>query len=297
VATDVDVDEIQTTRGEKLLAAVMTVFVLIGGIWIYDRLEVGRPYTPPVYTPAEQAVISANEAARQRLFAANGRLRSARSTLEVSREAYRTAIEAHQPSGKLATRYRRATARFDAAQAEVRKDQETLQQTEGPATAAFERANRAATERGNRNNRDTFLLRLAYLLVALVVSFLAFTRLRHSRYMPLASALVAATTILALVMAVDYVTDYVSWRHLGPLVLSLAGIALTVLAFWGLQRYLAQRIPRRRVRKGDCPFCGYPVRGSGPHCEGCGRDVVAECAHCAAPRRVGTVHCAVCGSN
>ena len=91
------------------------------------------------------------------------------------------------------------------------------------------------------------------------------------------------------------ISDYVSWRHLGPLVLSLVGVTLSLLAFWGLQRYLVRRIPRRRVRRNECPFCGYPVRGSGTHCEGCGRDVVAECARCAAPRRVGTAHCAVCG--
>ena len=48
--------------------------------------------------------------------------------------------------------------------------------------------------------------------------------------------------------------------------------------------------------KGDEPdkAGGYPG-GAGPHCEGCGRDLVAPCARCEAPRRVGTEHCAVCG--
>ncbi len=295
--THVDIDDIQTTRGEKLLAVVMTAFLLIGGIWIYDRLEIGRAYAPPSYTPAEQAAISANDSARQHAFSAQARLRSARSALEVSREAYRTALEAHQPAATLATRYRRATARFNAAQANERQATTELQRTAAPARAAYDRANSVAAARSNRNDRDTFLLRLAFVLLALVVSFVGFLRLRRSRYLPLASSLVGASTILALVMGGDYITDYVSWRDLGPLVLSLAGIVLTLLAFWGLQRYLARRIPKWRVRKGECPFCGYPVRGDGPHCEGCGRDVVAECAKCSAPRRVGTAHCAVCGSS
>ena len=75
-------------------------------------------------------------------------------------------------------------------------------------------------------------------------------------------------------------------KQLGPVVLSLAGIALTLATFWWLQRYLARRVPPRRVRKGDCPFCGYPVRG-GEYCEGCGRTVIGECTTCsrAAPGR------------
>ena len=103
-------------------------------------------------------------------------------------------------------------------------------------------------------------------------------------------------TILAFVMAVDYVTDYVGWRDVGPLVLSAVGVALSLLAFWGLQRYLVRRIPRSRVRRNECPFCGYPVRANGAHCEGCGRDVLAACTKCSAPRRVGTAYCAACGS-
>jgi hypothetical protein len=70
---------------------------------------------------------------------------------------------------------------------------------------------------------------------------------------------------------------------------------MTLLAFVGLQRYLARRIPHRRVRKGECPFCGYPVRGN-EHCESCGREVIAPCAKCNEPRRVGSLHCGACGA-
>lgn len=297
MTTDVDIEDIQTTRGEKLLAVVMTAFLLIGGIWAYDHLEVHHGYVAPSYTRAEQAAIAADEAARQRLFTVEARVRSARNDLEISREAYRTAIEAHQPTAKLATRYRRDTQRFEAAQAEQRRARAEVERTAPAARAAEERASAAARAKGAHDDRTTFLLRLVFVLAALAVSFLAFWRLRRSRYMPLASALVGGATILALVMGVDYVTDYVSWRDLGPLMLSAVGATFTLLAFWGLQRYLAKRIPRQRVRKSECPFCGYPSRGRGPHCEGCGRDVVAECAKCSAPRRVGTAFCAACGSS
>jgi hypothetical protein len=95
-------------------------------------------------------------------------------------------------------------------------------------------------------------------------------------------------------MAGDYVTDYVDPLDFGPLVLAVAGIALTLGAFAILQRYLARRVPLRRVRRHECPFCGFPVADN-ERCEGCGREVVADCATCTAPRRVGTLHCGACG--
>jgi len=138
--------------------------------------------------------------------------------------------------------------------------------------------------------------RLAFLLIWLGASYalLAWLRRRRSRWLTAGMAAVAAVALLALVMAVDYMTDYIEIADLGLLVLSAAGALMTIGAFAVLQRYLARRLPERRVRKRECPFCGYPA-GAGPHCEGCGRDVVGECATCHAPRRVGTRRCAACG--
>lgn len=297
MTTHIENDDIQTTRGEKVLAVVLTVFLLIGGIWAYTKLEIHHGYVSPSYTAAERTAISTYEAAQQRSFAAHSAVSEAQSRLELSREAYRTALEAHQPSAALGRRYHADSARFAGAQAAERSADAAVRRAAPAARAAQDRESAAASARSNHDARKTFILRLAFLLALLAVAFFVFTRLRTSRYLPVASALLAAVTILAFVMAIDYVTDYVGWRDVGPLVLSLVGVTLSLLAFWGLQRYLVRRIPRRRVRRNECPFCGYPVHGSGTHCEGCGRDTVAECAKCAAPRRVGTAHCAACGSS
>jgi hypothetical protein len=107
--------------------------------------------------------------------------------------------------------------------------------------------------------------------------------------------LVSFGLIMAFALAADYVTDYFNPLDIGLLILSLIGVLATVAAFWALQRYLARRLPHRRVRKGQCPFCGFPVRGN-ERCEGCGRTVVAPCATCARSRRVGTQFCGSCGA-
>nr|MDQ3936986.1 hypothetical protein [Actinomycetota bacterium] len=144
----------------------------------------------------------------------------------------------------------------------------------------------------------SFARRLALVVVLLGAAYalLARQRGRRSRWLPTGIAAVAAVALFAAVMAIDYLTDYVEITDLGVLVLSGAGVAMTIVAFAALQRYLARRLPERRVRRRECPFCGYPT-GDGSHCSGCGRDVVGACTSCSAPRRVGTRHCAACGAS
>ena len=135
---------------------------------------------------------------------------------------------------------------------------------------------------------------LTLALLSLGLALLSILRRRRSRYFPLAFSVIAPACLLALIFAGDYTNDYYSFADLGPLVLSLTGIALTLVAFFYLQKYLARRVPVRRVRKRECPFCGYPV-GGGAHCEGCGREVIGECSNCGKERRVGTAFCVSCG--
>ncbi|HYG95587.1 MAG TPA: zinc ribbon domain-containing protein, partial [Solirubrobacterales bacterium] len=120
-------------------------------------------------------------------------------------------------------------------------------------------------------------------------------RSQNPRYVPAALAWIGATAILAIVMATDYTESYIEFEEIGPLAISVAGVALTLAAFIALQRFLAKRVPPRRVRRGECPFCGFPVRDK-PHCEGCGRTVIADCSSCQRDRRVGTARCGYCGN-
>ncbi|HEV2812346.1 MAG TPA: zinc ribbon domain-containing protein, partial [Solirubrobacteraceae bacterium] len=202
-------------------------------------------------------------------------------------------------------RYQRARDALDAATAKVARAQRRTAELARPARAAEERiaaAGRreadAVEDRRERRERETFGLRLGWVLLAMAAAFGVFDRLRRrqSRYLVVGMAGVAFATVQALVMATDYTTDEIELTEQGPLVLSLAGIALTSAAIVALQRYLARRLPARRVRRRECPFCGFPVTGEREHCEDCGRAVVAACSTCEAPRRVGTRHCGACGS-
>ncbi len=256
-----DVDDIQTTRTEKLLAVVLSAFLLLGAIWTYQKLDdvVRQHISVPAYAsgPASQRLqqasgrVAQGEQARQRAL----------QDLELRREAYRTALEAR-------------------------------------AAAVEQRAqSRRIGKALHRQTRVIFFTRLGLVAFFIVGAYvlLAWMRRRPSRWFPLAGSVVVAATVFAFVFACDYLTDYLDPFDWGVAAIAGLGIAATLLVYWGVQRYLVRRLPQRRVRRGQCPFCGYPV-GSNVHCEGCGRDVMAACTNCETPRRVGTSYCGVCGA-
>jgi hypothetical protein len=304
--------EIETSTAEKVLALVLAVFIAIGAIWGYFKLdEVAKGDSPSYYLP-DQKLLGAEEfSAIERHRQAVGSVQTARrerraavDRLEFRREAYRTALDAGEPSAELRAEYESAQARLAlvsrrvavAAKVEVRTRPGSLQAKERLSELRQRAAEREDDDRAH-HDRIVFLLRLALLVLMLATAYWLLLRLRsrNSRYLPAALAWIGATAVLATVMAVDYADNYLEFADVGPLAISIAGIAVTLVAFVALQRFLAKRVPARRVRRGECPFCGFPLRDK-PHCEGCGRAVIASCSSCHEDRRVGTSRCGNCGN-
>jgi hypothetical protein len=298
--TRVEVEEIESTKSEKALAVVLTVFLLIGAMWTYAKLDdLGRGSIAQVTpTSQERAAIARSQGLERRQSQVDDSVRQARGDLELAREAYRTALDAGQAAPALRARYEHAQSRYAQLQAQLARVSAAAAAARPAATAAGTRVSARQRDAYDRQAWIAAGLRLGFAAALLVLGYWLLTRLRRrrTRYLPLAFAVIATAAIVALTFACDYLTDYIDPLDLGPLVLSLFGVAATVAAFAVLQRHLARRIPIRRVRKGECPFCGYPVRAGGTRCEGCGREVIGECAACAAARRVGTAHCAACGA-
>lgn len=304
MTTLVEPEELETTRSEKALAVVLAVFILIGGLWGYFNLdEVADPGVPrggaeAALAPAEQDALKTLRIAQNNVFAAQRNERSAERELILRREEYRTALDAGDAAPQLKAAYEEAVRRFDAAEERVASARERLAASEVAAQPAQEALRAQEDEYESDQDRQDLIvlgLRIALILAGLAGAYLLLARMRarRSRFLPAALAWAGAWAVLALVMAIDYTTDTIEITDVGPLALSIAGIALTLLAFAVLQRYLARQIPLRRVRRSQCPFCGFP--GGGEHCEGCGRSLVGPCAACQAPRRVGSQHCSACG--
>jgi hypothetical protein len=309
LSTRVDPEEIEQTTSEKALAFVLAAFIFIGGVWGYVKLaEVDRPISqlgvPTAdLDPDQRAALQQESAARRELRDARRHVAAATRELTLRREEYRTALDAGAPAAGLRRAYVEAQEGLAAAEAEAERATASLaalRPEAQAAQAALAEAERAqiqeSRESQESHDRTVLLLRLALILgmAAAAIVALGILRSRRSRYLPLAVAWLGAFALLGIGLAADYAWDDITeLSDLGPMFLSIAGTAITLAGFMALQRYLSRRLPIRRVRRHECPFCGFPADGD--HCEGCGRRVLGECARCQAPRRVGTPHCAACG--
>jgi hypothetical protein len=293
MTTRVDVEEIESTRSEKFLAVVLLAFLLIGTIWFYVNVAdwVGDDGQ---FSSAERKVLDARDDAYRGEERAMAALERERVDVELAKDAIDIAEAKDEPVDALAEGYEKQRAEFEAAQGRADAAGAKARATEKRATEIEE------AHWGPPHGAEAWAvagIRLAFIALWLVASLRVLSAMRRgqSRFLPLGFAGVAAGAVTALVFATDYITDYIDPFDLGPIVLSIFGAVVTVASFVGLQRWLARRIPGRRVRNGECPFCGHPARGDSPHCEGCGREVIAPCAACSQPRRVGSPHCAACG--
>ena len=300
MTTHVEVEDIEATKSEKFLAVVLAAFLLIGSVWFYVKTDdwvrdvVALPKMTAAHTAAEKR---AKVAARNSLDRSS-QAEIARRDWEAAREAYRTELDAGKSAPQLEAQYRAAGLRLKAAERAERSAARESREADVAAKPLRRDYAKKADRVEVKRAWLTAILRFVFIFGWFAVSLriVSTQRRRRSRFLPLGFAATGTGVVTALVYATDYITDYIDPLDLGPIVLSAAGAAATIGAFVGLQRWLSGRIPGRRVRNGECPFCGHPVRGDARHCEGCGREVVAPCGSCGEPRRVGSAHCSACGA-
>lgn len=291
----VDIEDIESTKSEKFLAVILLVFLLIGTIWFYVKVEDwvpgGHDFTP---SAAERQAQRNQEKAWAVESAASEALRRDRAELSLAKNDFDIAVAKGVGMDEAEADYNAAEADFRSSQRRVAEARARAAEAE-KAVQKFDRARMKRSHAGH--DWGVAGVRLAFIVGWVLISlrWVSSLRRRQSRFLPLGFAAVGAGVVTAVVYGTDYITDYIDPLDLGPIVLSAVGAAATIGAFVGLQRWLARRIPGRRVRNGECPFCGHPVRGEAPHCEGCGREVIAPCASCSQPRRVGSPHCTACG--
>ena len=119
--TRVDVEEIETTKSEKLLAVVLAAFLLIGGLWTYDKLgELAQRAVGPDAGLERRPAIDRLTAAEARAVAASGEEQRALDALVLAREAYRTALDADEPAASLRLEYQAAERAHARAEAKTR---------------------------------------------------------------------------------------------------------------------------------------------------------------------------------
>lgn len=299
MSTRVETEDITSTKSEKFLAVILAAFVLIGSGWLYWKAYdwVG-PETGWSYTVAEQEIIDRADTAAQNFYSIEEQHAANTDHLNQVRADLNLAVDRGDETAALEEQYREAQTEAAASRELLATARTEMNQTEAEAQVVHDR-HQSLSEDAETSWQHWLVAGLRFLFIAgMLIGSLFWTqrlRERESRYVPIGFAITASATIMAFTFIVDYITDYIDILELGPIVLSMLGIAATIGAFALLQRYLAKRVGRTRVRKGECPFCAFPVRQGQAHCEGCGRGVEADCASCQQSRRVGSPFCAHCG--
>jgi hypothetical protein len=322
-----EIDEVESSRVEKLLALGLVVFLLVGGFWIMDRLGSLPPRPDWTGISAAQGLPEAERELRvvevdyqrgvEAVIQAQQTLDRARAEYEFRREEYRVALERDLASPELAAAHQRAKEAFEKAQGEFEVAEtvaSTLQARLAGPRETFERLQRAVGEAAkraeDRYQLAIFALRFGYALPLFGLSVWLWLGLRRRR----ARHLILATSFMGFagIQAVGLVGQY-GWyvlRDIGPIALSAAGSAVCIAGLVAVRRWAtsAKRLATSRLRRSQCPYCGFPLNpgllaagqvggAGGPawHCPGCGRGLASTCAHCGQAGLAETPYCRHCG--
>lgn len=251
-----------------------------------------------------QAEAASYQTAAERAGEARVARDQARAEYEFRREEYRVALEkglddpalaASHESAKSA--YEEAEARYqiaEAARANLETDLSARQKTYDDVLArvskAFDRAN-------GRYEVIAFILRFAYALPLFALSvwlWLALRR-RRPRHLILATAFMAFAGLQALGLLGQY--GWYLLRDVGQIALSVAGSAVCVAGLIAIQRWAAnaRRLTLARLRRRQCPGCGFPLTPGAAYCAGCGRKLTSTCPRCGQETLIEAPFCSNCG--
>lgn len=312
-----DIEELETTRAEKVLALGLVVFLLIGAFWALGRLselprrpdydairaQHGLDQVEQELRGRQAVVYRAEEAVHTRQAERD----AAQREYEFRREEYRTALNRGVDDPQLRARHEQARLAFERAQQNLELAEAVLaaarerlepverehQERWGAAQGAFDGAHR-------RYELALAGVRFGFVVPAFLGSVWLWQRMRRrrSRHLIIGTATLAAGTILMISLAGQY-----AWRFLQDLVtpfISLIGSAVSILAIIAIKRYVfsPERVVRARLRRHQCPHCGFPVPpGAGyARCPDCGGALHEACENCGAQRPVLAAHCPTCGA-
>lgn len=318
-----EIEEREVGRAEKILAAGMVIFLLIGGFWILGRIArlPVRPDHFAIELQYNQTHEIGIEQLRNTTYAAHTQYNESSKILEACREAqakalqeyefrreeYRVLLEQGQAGPaqlalyeKSRTAYEEANAAQIAAEYAHAKAQAAQQTAQTQLDLAMQEINEAYRRADRAYELQLLMLRLLYVLPVLAGGVVVWQRTRaaRSRYLIAATAFMAFGIIQTAVLAFQY-----SWHFFREAVQVIISVSGTAAAFAGIvvvKRYAGdpRRVIAHRLRRGLCYACGFPgVAERGYlHCPSCGAALQDACEMCGSHKPIRAEHCPACGA-
>jgi len=303
---------LELSRAERILALGMVVFLLVGGAWVFNRIQ-RLPARPDYHAIQErhisQAVqreywqahntLSAATSATERLRMELG---TATTEYEFRREEFRVMNERGILDAAREKAYLAALATFERLRIEIglavaveESARERLRPLEAQWKALHEKIG-AEHERALLNfELQLFGLRMLYAVPVFFLALFLFLRLRgkNSHYLVFATALIGAAMLQLI-----YLVSLYSWhllRDIAQIAIAIVGTALCMLGIVMIRRYWLdpERVVRTRVRKGLCFTCGAMAEDN-IFCPACGEELQKRCLGCGVNRPVKAEYCPHC---
>ncbi|MDI6886433.1 MAG: hypothetical protein QMD22_08875 [archaeon] len=276
MSEDEEAERLEATRGEKILASAMVVFLLIGGVQILNELGdiPDRPQPDTYYTKYEVYRLEAEErsietelrGARDSLENANAEFLRAKETYLFKREEYRVILDRGEEGEikereyeEARERYEEAQLRIDAVQAVYDEINGRLDQKRGEVSIA---RNLAFDEYGHDYQiyrLKVLAIRLGFVLPLLGVAIVTYLKAKkvRSKYTIHANAFMAFASLLLAYMIIVNV-----WKAVHIIGISILGaVACAIsLAYLKKQFFSFERISLSRLKENKCPWCGFPIR-------------------------------------
>ncbi len=308
-----ELQETETTRGEKILAAAMVGFLLISGIQILNELQQIPDYPDFGVYELKYGV----DIIQQDLFALSEDQRVAFDILDTAKKQYETAdrdywfaaseydlmLESGDFNETIESRYENARASYETATSIYESSQVYYDDINSQMDELRITLNTQQTLAWNEHGRalrvyqvKVLVLRLAFTIPLFASSIILFikVRTRISPYMIHTNVFMAFSSILLAYMILDYL-----WSALSIITISLIGAALSAIALAYLKKtiFSNERISRSRLRKQQCLWCGYPLSTTSDdeYCRDCGRQVRVKCHSCHTLRSINLPFCQHCG--
>lgn len=301
-------EEVESTRGEKILATSLVVFLFIGGVRIL--LDINDVPERPEYSFYEQKYqIGDTQRELMGLYAERDRALSVLNKAQdehqkreeeyiFRREEYRITLEQEKESEEIKKAYEEAKEEYEIVVAYLDISKKSLDDIQEKISEKEAEMNLKQLKVSGEYDRDFTVyqlkvlgLRFTFAIPVFVCALVLFMKMKKTKYGILFTSLLASSVLLLLYMMAEYA---VKSLHLFGTSL-LGALSCAVALIWLKREYYSfERISKKRIEEGKCPWCQAPVRGR--YCYSCGKLLEEVCPHCGEKKPVFTKYCLHCGN-